>query len=89
MSKIKIMFQRPVIKDIETRMKQKRSFIQVIAGPRQVGKTTLVLQLLEILKVPSQYISADGAGVSGEIWIEKHWEASRQIVRSGGAEDFV
>ena len=39
------MFQRPVIKDIETRMKQERSFIQVIAGPRQIGKTTLVLQL--------------------------------------------
>lgn len=83
------MFQRPVIKDIETRMKQKRSFIQVIAGPRQVGKTTLVLQLLEILKVPSQYISADGAGISGEIWIKKHWEAARQIVRTGGADGFV
>lgn len=83
------MFQRPVIKDIEARMKQERSFIQVIAGPRQSGKTTLVLQLLEKLKVPSQYITADGAGGSGESWLEKHWEAARQIIKSKEAGDYI
>jgi predicted AAA+ superfamily ATPase len=89
MSKIKHMFQRPVIKDIEARMKQERSFIQVIAGPRQIGKTTLVLQLLDMLEVDSQYITADGAGGYGEPWLEKHWEAARQIIKSKEAGDFI
>ena len=83
------MFQRPVIKDIEARMKQERSFIQVIAGPRQIGKTTLVLQLLDKLKVDSQYITADGTGGSGETWLEKHWEAARQSLKSKEAGDFI
>lgn len=89
MSKNKFMYQRPVIKEIEARMKQERSFIQVIAGPRQTGKTTLVLQLLDKLKVPSQYITADGAGGSGGSWLEKHWEAARQIIKSKGTGDFI
>lgn len=83
------MFQRPVIEKIESRMKEERNFIQVIAGPRQVGKTTLVSQLLKKLRIPSQYISADGAGFSGETWIEKHWEAARRSIRLEGASDFV
>jgi len=83
------MFQRSVIEKIESRIKEERNFIQVIAGPRQVGKTTLLSQLLKKLKIPSQYISSDGAGFSGEAWIEKHWEAARQIIRLEGASDFV
>lgn len=83
------MFQRPVIEKIESRMKEKRNFIQVIAGPRQVGKTTMVSQLLGKLSIPSQYISADSAGVSGEAWIEKQWESARRIIRHEGASDFV
>jgi len=83
------MFQRPVIKDIATRMKQERSFIQVIAGPRQIGKTTLVLQLLDMMKVESRYITADGAGGYGESWLEKHWEAARQIIKSKETTDFI
>ncbi len=83
------MFQRPVIEKIESRMLEKRNFIQVIAGPRQVGKTTLVNQLLEKLKIQSRYISADGAGFPAEAWIEKHWEAARRIIRKEGEGEFV
>ncbi|MDZ7636083.1 MAG: AAA family ATPase [Bacteroidales bacterium] len=68
-------------------MKEGRNFIQVIAGPRQVGKTTMVSQLLKRLRIPSQYISADGAGFSGEAWIEKHWEAARLSILLEGAAD--
>lgn len=83
------MFQRTVIEQLEPRMKEKRNFIQVIAGPRQVGKTTLVSQLLDRLEIPSQYISADGAGPQGEIWIEKHWEAARRSIKQESASDYV
>jgi len=83
------MFQRSVIEQLESRMKEKRNFIQVIAGPRQVGKTTLIGQLLEKLDIPSQYISADGAGSQGTIWIEKHWEVARRTVIADGAGELI
>ncbi len=83
------MFQRSVIEQLEARMKEKRNFIQVIAGPRQVGKTTLISQLLGRLDIPSQYISADGAGPQGAIWIEKHWEAARRALLTAGAGKLI
>ena len=39
-------YERQQIKQLAERLKEKRRFIQVIMGPRQVGKTTLVNQLL-------------------------------------------
>jgi predicted AAA+ superfamily ATPase len=54
------MYQRTVIQAIERRMNEPRKFIQVIMGPRQVGKTTLVAQLLKRLKFPGYFVSADG-----------------------------
>lgn len=83
------MFQRSVIEQLEARMKEKRNFIQVIAGPRQVGKTTLISQLLGRIDIPSQYISADGAGPQGAIWIEKHWEAARRALLTAGAGELI
>jgi predicted AAA+ superfamily ATPase len=41
-------------------MLEPRRFIQVISGPRQIGKTTLVKQTLNQLQLPSIYLSADG-----------------------------
>lgn len=83
------MFQRSVIKQLAARMKEKRTFIQVIAGPRQVGKTTLISQLLDGFEIPSRYVSADAAGPQGEIWIEKHWEAARLALRTEGTSEII
>jgi uncharacterized protein len=41
------------------RLKEKRRFVQVVAGPRQVGKTTVVRQVMEASKIPAHYASAD------------------------------
>ena len=46
------MYERPYIKEIQTRIEEPRKFIQVILGPRQVGKTTMVNQLLQKLSLP-------------------------------------
>ena len=35
------------------RLKEKRRFLQVLAGPRQVGKTTLVRQVIKASKLPA------------------------------------
>lgn len=47
------MFERPHLKAIKARIKEPRKFVQVILGPRQVGKTTMVTQLLSQLSISS------------------------------------
>ena len=40
-------YQRPQFQTLISRLAEPRRFIQVVAGPRQVGKTTLVQQVCE------------------------------------------
>ncbi|NGX62251.1 MAG: hypothetical protein K940chlam9_01746 [Chlamydiae bacterium] len=58
-------------------MREPRRFIQVLLGPRQVGKTTLVLQLAEEVAFPIHYISADLATLQDLSWIVTEWERAR------------
>jgi hypothetical protein len=53
--------------------------LQVVVGPRQVGKTTAVLQLLERLKLPSHVAAADTALPPGPEWIESQWSVARSL----------
>ena len=43
------MFERFELQLLKKRIKEPRKFIQVVMGPRQVGKTTLVSQLFNQL----------------------------------------
>jgi len=62
-----------------------RRFIQVVAGPRQVGKTTLVQQVCEGVGLPVQYSSADEPTLRGPEWIAQQWELARLKQTSLGA----
>jgi hypothetical protein len=46
-------------------------------GPRQVGKTTLVTQLVERLAIPFHFVSADAVAISNNTWLEQQWETAR------------
>lgn len=70
-------YRRPAAATLEARLAEPRRFIQVIAGPRQVGKTTLVLQVAERLRVPCRYASADQPTLRGPGWIAEQWDAAR------------
>jgi predicted AAA+ superfamily ATPase len=48
-----------------------------VAGPRQVGKSTLVHQVTAELDVPVRYVSADEPTLRGADWINQQWEAVR------------
>ena len=54
-----------------------RRFIQVIYGPRQVGKTTLVRQVIKDLGSPHTFVAADAVAASDTIWIAQQWENAR------------
>jgi predicted AAA+ superfamily ATPase len=63
------------------RLKEKRRFLQVLAGPRQVGKTTLVRQIIKASKLPAHYASADEPSMRDRTWIEQQWDAARLMAR--------
>ncbi len=75
-------FARPQLETLTSRLVERRRFIQVVAGPRQVGKTTLVLQALERLGVASRYGSADEVGVRERDWIAVQWDLARTEARA-------
>lgn len=63
--------------ELLSRINEPRGRIQVIVGPRQVGKTTLVGQVLEDCAIPFDSYSADDVvGVSAD-WLAQVWETSR------------
>ncbi|MFZ4819198.1 MAG: hypothetical protein ACOYLU_11165 [Limisphaerales bacterium] len=45
-------YQRTQAAELARRLSEPRRFIQVVAGPRQTGKTTLVQQVTETLDGP-------------------------------------
>lgn len=78
------MFLRPQAERIARRLAEQRRFIQAVAGPRQVGKTTLVRQVLEASGLAVRYASADEPTLRGREWVEQQWNAARLLAREGG-----
>jgi len=76
-SKPKPDFQRPQAAVLAARLGEPRRFVQVVAGPRQVGKSTLVQQVTGGLDVPVRYVSADEPTLRAADWIGQQWEAAR------------
>jgi predicted AAA+ superfamily ATPase len=76
-SKKKTPFQRPQSAVLAARLAEPRRFIQVVAGPRQVGKSTLVQQVTDGLALPVRQASADEPTLRGADWIAQQWEAAR------------
>lgn len=79
-------YKRPACQVLLNRLGETRRFIQVLAGPRQVGKTTVVQQVLQDLRIPSHYASADEPGTKDRLWVEQQWEAARRFVSGPGHE---
>ncbi len=84
------MYRRPHFKELVKRLKEARNFIQVLAGPRQTGKTTLIHQVLETVEIPSHYASADDVPNRSKTWIEQQWEIARLKTRTAGkVKEFI
>jgi predicted AAA+ superfamily ATPase len=77
-------FTRPQAEILARRLAEPRRFIQVVAGPRQVGKTTLVQQVTEASDLIVRFASADEPTLRGREWVEQQWEAARLAARAAG-----
>ena len=73
----KTIFQRTIYQLLFSRLQEPRRFIQVLAGPRQSGKTTLAHQVMDGLAAPAHYASADEPFLRDRTWIEQQWELGR------------
>jgi hypothetical protein len=70
-------YKRPVFGTILKRILEERRFIQVLAGPRQVGKTTLARQAIAKCGLPSHYVSADEPTLQDRTWLNQQWDIAR------------
>ncbi len=64
-------------------------FIQVIVGPRQVGKTTMVNQLLRQIDLPYIFESADAVPSSNSAWLNQIWDSARVRLKISDKSEFL
>jgi predicted AAA+ superfamily ATPase len=82
-------YSRPQAALLKRSLAEARRFIQVIAGPRQVGKTTLVQQVVGASALPARYASADEPTLRGRDWIAQQWDAARLESTAAGRSGSV
>ena len=83
------MLERTYLQHFTNRINERRRFIQVLYGPRQVGKTTLILQLLSKISAENMYETADTVAAADTKWLQTVWETARIRLKSSDAKELV
>lgn len=84
-----MMYRRSQFETLKGRIGEPRRFIQVVAGPRQVGKSTLVGQVLDEVSIPHATEVADAVTPADSDWIHRIWEAARLTMELRGLEEYL
>ena len=85
------MYQREQYQTIINRLREPRKFIQVVMGPRQIGKTTVVKQVLNALEgeIPYLVFSADNIPAIQNSWISDCWATARAQMKLEGNKELI
>ena len=83
------MYKRIEYQIIKERIKESRKFIQVVMGARQIGKSTVVKQVLNDLDEPYRMFSADNVPTTNSAWISDCWAAARSLKENKGWDSIV
>ena len=67
-------YERPFVTHIEKHLSDDQPLIQVLVGPRQVGKTTGMRQLLARYPKNNHYANADDLLVTDRTWLLEQWQ---------------
>ena len=78
------MYERQIARTILARISEERKFIQVIAAPRQVGKTFAVKQAIQEYGKPATYLLSESLDVNPLAWLETAWNQARLTARQQG-----
>ena len=82
-------FKRPQYQELLERLKEPRRFIQVLAGPRQVGKSTLNNQVLADIRMPYTLENADTIAATDSDWIRRIWASARSKMELGQHQEYL
>ena len=74
---------------ILSRLKEPRKFIQILFGARQVGKTTLITQVLEDINKEYIFVSADNEINSNTVWLTQQWETARIKLKNSSKKELI
>lgn len=72
---------------LKERIQEPRRFMQVLAGPRQVGKSTLIGQVLQDIAIPYSMEVADAVDPNDSEWIHQVWEGARATMMLRGEDE--
>jgi hypothetical protein len=68
----------PIVEKLQKRLSEKLPLIQVIQGPRQVGKTTSLIQLIDLMKKKDSFHFVSGDSVVARFWVQEQWQLAQQ-----------
>lgn len=74
-------YTRPQAAALAARLREPRRHIQVVAGPRQVGKSTLVQHVAGRFAGPVISVSADVPALRDREWLVRQWQTARDAAR--------
>ena len=78
------MYKRAEYQVIKSRLEEDRRFIQVVMGARQIGKSTVVKQVLKDIDIPFRFFSADNVPATNTAWLSNCWAAVRSLKENKG-----
>lgn len=83
------MYKRRQYRELESRLSEERGMIQVVSGPRQVGKSTMIRQVLENTSIPHMMVSADAVPKNNVAWIGEMWDTARARMKAGKYGEYL
>ena len=83
------MFKKPQFYELKSRLLEPKDKIQTVSGPRQVGKSTMVKQVLQEIDIPYLSVSADNVPKTDTFWISEMWATARARMKAANAQEFL
>ena len=83
------MYKRPQFNELKSRLSETRDKIQTISGPRQVGKSTMIKQVLQETDIPYLSVTADNVPTTDNFWISETWSSARARMKASKASEFL
>lgn len=83
------MIKRSLYLLFKKRILAERMFLQILSGPRQVGKTTLIRQILDEIDTPSLYVTSDAIPGDSQYWISQQWETARIRLKQNPKKELI
>lgn len=83
------MYKRSQFNELKLRLSEARDKIQTISGPRQVGKSTLIKQVLQETDIPYLSVTADNVPKTDNFWISETWASARARMKAAKTPEFL